>query len=162
MKDCVCVCEWYWEGDTLITFPLSNSLFLTLSVHLFLLLCVSQIQTLKQTVKQALALMLSLLFGGWFNTVASICFICGNWSSNDTPTGRHFACSLTKEDVGYCEKLSGVRKSGLFTESAKGENRLLHTINEKPTPHMLYNHAIQLYKIYNLKVNRRQTKFEMI
>ena len=49
------------------------------------------------------------------------CFFCGNLSSNDAPTWCHFVCSLKKEDVGYCKKLSGVRESVFFAESAGEE-----------------------------------------
>ena len=39
-------------------------------------------------------------------------FFCGNCSTWDVPTWRHFACSLKKVNVGYCGKLFEVRESG--------------------------------------------------
>ena len=44
------------------------------------------------------------------------CFFCRNWLGNDAPTWRHFTCSLKKEEVGYCGRLSWVRGSALFAE----------------------------------------------
>ena len=60
---------------------------------------------------------------GNISLVVYNCFICRNWSINDAPTWRHFACSLKKKDVGSCVKLTRVRESWLFAESAwlKGE-----------------------------------------
>ena len=60
-----------------------------------------------------------LSFFWCFKTMPSLavvynCFIWGNWSSNDEPTRRHFACSLKKEYAGYCGKLSRVRESWLY------------------------------------------------
>ena len=52
--------------------------------------------------------------------VVYTCFSCGNRLSNNAPMCCHFACSLKNEDVGYCGKLSGVRESWLFAESAGG------------------------------------------
>ena len=49
-------------------------------------------------------------------------FFCGNWSGNDALMWCYFACSLKKEDVGYCRKLSWVRGSALFAER-EGENK---------------------------------------
>ena len=54
--------------------------------------------------------------------VVYIVFICGNWSRNDVLMWRHLACSLKKEDVGYCGKLSRVREGEWFAERAGGES----------------------------------------
>ena len=44
---------------------------------------------------------------------------CINWSNNNAPLWHHFACSLKREDVGYCGNLSGEREGGLLAESAR-------------------------------------------
>ena len=50
-------------------------------------------------------------------------FICGNWSGNDAPTWRHFACCLKNEDMGYCNRLSGVRGSAFLPKERGGKRK---------------------------------------
>ena len=45
---------------------------------------------------------------------------CGNCSSKDPSTLRHFACSLKNEDVGYSGNLFGVRESWVKAQEGKG------------------------------------------
>ena len=63
----------------------------------------------------------NLLFSGTFSLKNSagrkncekhtIVFFCENLSSNNAPMWYHFVCSLKRENVGYCWKLSRVKKN---------------------------------------------------
>ena len=61
-------------------------------------------------------------------------FFCKKWFSNDAPSWRHFACSLKKEDVGYCRKLSGRRESELLAISARGKRQCLPLFSSNDPP----------------------------
>ena len=59
---------------------------------------------------------------------------------------RHFACSLKKEDVGYCGKLSGVRESRLLAESMGDKGRVSVRKISFPPPALLANKQPSLWK----------------
>ena len=105
-------------------------------------------------------------------------------------TANFYSILYYNSEVWHLPKLNQTLKRNLFTASANAlkvctpfyDNSisydLLHTINERATPEMFmqYKHAIQLYKIFNLKeppldwislnfdqfVSRRQTKFKIL
>ena len=87
----------------------------------------------------------------------------GNWSSNNAPSWRHFVCSLKKEDVVYCGKLSGERESGLLAESwrKKASFFKLHA-NDVMTVHHCWNsfRKMQLYTTVTFQLNKYHKMFQ--
>ena len=74
----------------------------------------------RNQMKTVLLLRSSILF---LFIMVDIFQLYANWSGNNPPMWRHFACSLKKQDVGYCGKLSGVRGSALLAKREGGNKQ---------------------------------------